>query len=419
MWFVPRETKFMDIKSTELGNRIRFVYQYVKSDISCCGVFIDVGSRDECNSNEGVAHLIEHMLFKGTLSRSYLDIIDSIENVGGDFNAYTSKEETCLYVNILNGYTGRAFDVLSDVVFKSVYPEQEIVKEKEIIIDEINSYKDSPSEYIFDEFEEMYFKDNSIAHNILGTEESVKSITRDDVLEFYDNNYVNENIIVSYVGGLPYDDIFNIVKKYFENRGKDINVSEIITRQSVSKYELFNSKYKKDVYQSHCMIGSRAYSVVHDLRLPTVLLNNVIGGNSFNSILNLKLREENGLTYNIESNYTSYSDTGLFSVYFGTDTSKIDHCIDIIKTEFYNITSNGFNPNKLTHAKNQLAGQLALSIESKTNLMISNAKSLLYFERIDTYDQIVEKIHNITNDQIIEVANYILDFDNISILKYY
>jgi len=399
-----------------LSNGVRVVLTKASSHVSHIGLLINSGSRDDLQNSAGGMHLIEHLLFKGTKNRSYIQLMDYIESVGGDMNAYTSKEETCIYISIQNEFLDRAIDVLSDIFYNSQFNAVEFEKEKQVVIDEINSYLDSPSELIFDEFEEKFFEGHNLAGNILGTVDSVTCMTLDSLDTIYKSNYVSTKMIVSYVGSLNLDFVSKKIDLFF-NRKENVSV-ECNERLSFVENNIFSLHKKRDTYQAHCMLGSLAPSMYSDLKTPMILLNNFLGGSSFNALLNLKLREERGLTYNIESNYTAYSDTGIFTVYFGTDIKKIKKCKEVIFSIFDDLVQNSISHIMLESYKKQLIGQVALSFDNFVSIMISNAKSYMCFDKVDTYDEIISKINAVTVSDIKNISTLVLDSSKISELIY-
>lgn len=398
----------------ELESGLRIVYKYEQTAVSYCGLCVGVGSRVEDKiRGAGVVHFIEHLLFKGTLKYSCLDILEYIECVGGDINAYTTKEDTFVYVNLPSEYTNRAIDVLFDVYQNSEFEQQEFNKEKGVVVDEILSYLDNPSENIMDEFEEEIFKGSSLAGNILGTEECVNGLDKGYVYEFYKQNYDLTRSVFSYVGPLSVEEVTALVVQYSEGV---IRKNEIIVEQAA--FVPFVSTLEKDTHQSHCVIGNRAYSQVQPDRVSMMFVNNMLGGMSFNSRLSYMLREEYGLTYNIETNYTAFSDIGLFSVYYGTDSENVQQCMDVIKSEFDRMGANLMPVAEVDKWKQQFIGQLALYYDNNLNVMLSNAKSVLVYGEEETYDDVKNRLLSVTPESILQVSRDVLDFNNMSVLLY-
>lgn len=401
-----------------LENGIRLIHQQVESPVAHCGVLINTGSRDELEDQHGMAHLIEHLIFKGTKKRKAHHILSRMEDVGGEVNAYTTKEETCIYTTFFNNYFPRAFELLSDILFQSIFPANEIKKEKEVIIDEINSYKDSPIDQIYDDFEEIVFSHNSIARNILGTQKTLHSYSRNDIIEFFTSNYPTSEVVVSSVGSIS----FHRIRKYFIQYFSDIaRTDKKNTRQMYDfhLYEVKNKKEKKNTYQTHCIIGTQSYSIMDEKRFGMHLLNNLLGGPGMNSRLNMSLREKKGLAYNIESNYSTYSDVGIFHVYFGTDNRDLDQCLELIHADLKRLRDTNLGTVQLSRAKRQLIGQIAISSEHNENQMLANGRSIILHNKVYTFHEVAEKIENITSFEIRDIANESFIPQQLSSLVYY
>lgn len=400
-----------------LSNGIRLVHQPIESPVAHCGIVINSGSRDETEIQHGMAHLIEHLIFKGTQKRKAHHILSRMEDVGGEINAFTTKEETCIYTTFFNNYYQRAFELIADIIFHSTFPSKEIQKEKEVIYDEINSYKDSPIEQIFDDFEEQAFQPNSIGRNILGSEISLERINREDLLEFYHSTYCTNEMVVSSVGKVPFKNIIGYFEKFFT----EIPLQKrMIQRTAYNRnhYLTVSKEIKKNTYQAHCMIGNLAYSNREEQRFILYLLNNILGGPGMNSRLNMTLREQKGLAYNIESNYNTYSDIGLIQIYFGTDKHDLNRCVETIYSEIRKLCRKKLGSLQLSRAKRQLVGQIAIASENYENQMLSNGRSILLFDDIDSLKVITEKINSITAEQLVEVSNEILNIDQFTQLVF-
>lgn len=390
----------------------------VNSPVAHCGILINTGSRDELILEHGMAHFIEHIIFKGTHKRKAHHILTRMEDVGGEINAYTTKEETCVHASFFNNYYARAFELMSDIVFNSIFPEKEINREREVIIDEINSYKDSPYEEIFDEFEEIIFRNNSLGRNILGSKEALLSYSRDQLIDFYHKNYPANEMVISSVSSVPFKKILSCFNKYF---------AEIPLKTRQSKRILFNrSEYEKSTikkehttYQSHCLIGNLAYSANEESRLTLHLLNNLLGGPGMNSRLNMSLREKKGLAYNVESNYNTFSDIGVIQIYYGTDRKNLERCKDLILKELKLLRNNPLGTVQLQRAKKQLIGQIAISAEINENQMFALGHNLLLFDKIESLEETTAKIEKITSLELCDTANEIFNEDKLSTLIYY
>lgn len=405
----------MDYQYFQLDNGIRIIHKQVPGNVAHCGVVIDAGSRDELDNEKGIAHFIEHLIFKGTTRRKAYHILSRMENVGGDLNAYTAKEETFIYASFLQQHYSRALELFSDLIFHSVFPEKEITKEKDVVLDEINSYKDSPSELIFDDFEELLYQGHPIAGNILGTPESVKRFTRKDILGFIERNYLAGRMVITSVGNIRFEKLVSLTKRYF---------GEIRTPEAPDDRKVFDSYHprkstvNRSNYQVHCVLGIPAYDVKDDRKTALALLNNVLGGPGMNSRLNLGIREKYGYSYDIESHYQPYSDTGNFHIYLGTDNGYLEKSLTLIDKELKQLREKKMGTLQLHRAKQQITGQLAISLESNLSEMISIGKSHLFFDQVDTFKEIAEKVEQLTAEDLQEVANDIFIPDQFSRLTY-
>jgi len=405
-----------DFLTYTLANGIRIIQHKTNSTVGHLGVLINTGSRDEEEDEHGLAHFIEHSVFKGTKKRRAFHVLSRIEDVGGELNAYTTKEETTLYSTFLSQDYERAAELLSDILFNSVYPQKEINREKEVIAEEINSYKDSPSELIFDEFEELIYDGHPIARNILGTTKNINQFNRESILSFIDKNYHTDEMILSSVGNLDFQKLLKYAERYFGQAQTKLRKNN---RIPFNNYVPGFRTAEKDTFQTHCIIGNLAYDVHHSSRIVMVLLNSIIGGQAMNSRLNLALRERKGLAYNVESSYTAYSDTGLFNVYFGTDKENFERAVSIVNKEFKQLRDTKLGGVQLSKAKKQLIGQIAISTESHDDLMLAIGKSYMLYNRVDPLSVVFKKIEEITASDILEVANQILDEKQFSTLVYH
>ncbi len=405
----------MDLLFHTLDNGIRLVHQRIPGLVAHCGIIINTGSCDEKEEEHGIAHFIEHMLFKGTKKRKAYYILSRLEDVGGELNAYTTKEETAVHASFLKDDYERAVELISDITFNSVFPEKEIEKEKDVVLEEINSYRDNPAELIFDDFEELIFLNQPIGRNILGTSESVKSFSQEAIHRFIGNNYNTRKMVFCSVGNIPDEKIIKLFKTHFshiitENTEQNKDKKWIYKPDSVIK--------KMDTFQNHCIIGNLAYDLKDKRRMGMFLLNNILGGQGLNSRLNLTLREKNGLAYNVESNYNPYNNTGIFSIYFGTDSQYLNKSISIALAELKKLRTSKLGTVQLSKAKNQIKGYLARGYENHESLMLSLGKSLLIFNKIDTIEEICKKIDKITASELMETANEIFEPSKLSTLIY-
>ncbi|MBN1790319.1 MAG: insulinase family protein [Bacteroidales bacterium] len=399
-----------------LKNGIRLVHRTVDSPVAHLGLFINTGSRDEQLDEHGLAHLIEHMLFKGTTRRKAYYILSRMEDVGGELNAYTTKEETCIHGTFFRQYYNRALELISDIAFNSSFPANELKKERDIILDEINSYKDSPSELIFDEFEELLFDGNPLARNILGSEEQLKLFTPDSMRNFMGRNYCTEQMVVSSVGNIQFEKLVKLFENHFS-----IPALQPGNRRMAVKYDYkpVYRKVERNTYQAHCIIGNLAYKIEDERRLALYLLNHYLGGPGMNSRLNMALRERRGYAYAIDSMYTSYSDTGNITIYYGTDKTLIEKCRDIILKELQMLREKPLSQIQLQKARRQVLGHIAISSENNENYMLSMGKSLMIFNKIEPLEETERRIEAITSGQLLEIANDVLDAGNLSYLIYH
>lgn len=405
----------MDYQVHTLPNGIRIIHKQTHSLVAHCGLVINAGARDEAVNEQGLAHFIEHSIFKGTSKRKTHHILSRMEHVGGELNAYTTKEDTCIYASFMHPYYKRWLDLLSDIVFNSTFPEKEIRKEKDIIIDEINSYKDSPVEQIFDDFEGVIFRDHPLGQSILGTRRTVKSLTRKSILRFIENNYLTGGMVICSVGQIPFSKLVKLVSQYF---GHSVRGGSGQGRMGYTGYEPTHKRVNRRNHQAHCILGNQAYDSNHPLKTTMVLLNNILGGPGLNSRLNMAVREKHGFCYNIESHYQPYSDSGIFSIYFGTDPDYVDKTRSLIVKELLRLCHNSMGSLSLKRAKQQLSGQVAISFESNLGEMLTIGKSLLLYDKVDNLHEINRKIDLITPDMLLEAANEVIKPEVLSSLIY-
>jgi predicted Zn-dependent peptidase len=405
----------MELLHHTLDNGIRLVHHRTNGMVAHCGLIINTGSRDEKKKEHGMVHFIEHMLFKGTRRRKAYYILSCLENAGGELNAYTTKEETAIHASVLRDDFEKAVDIISDIVFNSVFPEKEIVKEKDVIIEEINSYLDNPAELIFDDFEEMVFSGKPLGRNILGTPDSVKSFTREIISHFIQKNYNPEETVFCSVGNIPDEKIIRLFNKYFRHVAPKQKKRR---GRNAFRYNPSREIKKKDTNQNHCIIGNIAFDLKDRRRMGMFLLNNILGGQGMNSRLNLSLREKNGLAYNVESSYNPYRDTGIFSIYFGTDSQNLNKSISIALSELNRLRRSRLGILQLSRSKNQIKGYLARGYENHESLMLSLGKSLLVFNKIDSLEEICRKIDNLTSSDLLDIANEVFDPAGLSTLIY-
>ena len=442
----------MKYNTHTLDNGLRIIHLPSDSKVVYCGYQINAGTRDEEPGEEGLAHFCEHVTFKGTERRKAWHILNCLESVGGDLNAYTNKEGTVYYSAILKEHIARAVDLLSDIVFHSVYPQAEIDKEVEVICDEIESYNDSPAELIYDEFENILFKGSSLGHNILGTAEQVRSFTTEDALRFTRKLYRPDNAIFFAYGDIDFKKLVKLVGRALadDDSGKlaeeDCHAdfadgadfsggtgfagdeNSITTEKSVSSVKSVGPKnypsvgeeiagqtivMQKNTHQAHVMIGTRAYDVNDDRRMPLYLLNNILGGPGMNAKLNLALREHNGLVYTVESTMVAYGDTGTWSIYFGCDEHDIKRCLRLVRKELDRMMEKPLSDSQLKAAKKQIKGQIGVACDNRENFALDFGKSFLHYGWEKNVDCLYEQVEAITSQQIQDVARELFDKDRL------
>ncbi|MEX0968073.1 MAG: pitrilysin family protein [Bacteroidia bacterium] len=399
-----------------LDNGIRVVHKQIKhSRIVHTGLMINAGSRDENARNNGIAHFIEHSVFKGTEKRKAYHILNRLESVGGELNAYTTREKTCFYASSLRRYTRRTFELLFDIIFQSIFSEKDIEKEKNVILEEIEMYEDIPEDSIYDQFFEMLFPDQPLGYNILGTRETVSNLNRDDIHSFMHRYYNNNEILISVVGNITASRIETMASKYFGHLPKKEQRNE---RTQAVPTTPFRKELDKEFTQAHCIIGKPVIGKMDPDRYALVLINNVLGGAGMSSRLNMSIREKYGYTYNISTGYAGFMDIGVFHVQFGTDEKYLNHCQELVLKEFKRLQEEKLGTRQLQKAKNQLLGHVAMMEENHAIMMQSQAKSLLDYGRVLTLDEFFRKIDAISAEEVLRVANESLPEDKMSMLVY-
>ena len=437
----------MKYNTYTLDNGLRIIHLPSDSKVVYCGYQINAGTRDEEPGEEGLAHFCEHVTFKGTERRKAWHILNCLDSVGGDLNAYTNKEGTVYYSAILKEHIARAVDLLSDIVFHSVYPQAEIDKEVEVICDEIESYNDSPAELIYDEFENILFKGSSLGHNILGTAEQVRSFTTEDALRFTRKLYRPDNAIFFAYGDIDFKKLVKLIGRaladnesgkpaeeklpqisqitQISQNNNSANTTETIAKEksveSVKSVEPKNYPsvgnemagqtivMEKNTHQAHVMIGTRAYDVNDDRRMPLYLLNNILGGPGMNAKLNLALREHNGLVYTVESTMVAYGNTGTWSIYFGCDEHDIKRCLRLVRKELDRMMEKPLSDSQLKAAKKQIKGQIGVACDNRENFALDFGKSFLHYGWEKNVDRLYEQVEAITSQQIQDVARELFD----------
>lgn len=409
-------TIYPQIKTLTNGLKVAFL-NINHSPVSHCVLMINAGSRDDLKNCFGIAHLTEHLLFKGTKKRKAYQILNRLDAVGGELNAYTSKEETCIHASFLNEHSERAIELIADIAFNSTYPENELEKEKTVVADEIRSYFDSPAENIFDDYEELFFNNHALGHNILGTHESLKQIKRKDIIQYTKIAFQPKNMVFTFVGNLKESTFYNYIQKYFEAYKN--TQSQLEERISFKNYKPFYTIKNIDSHSVHLVIGNKAYPIKHKNRIALLLLTNMLGGPAMNAKLSIALREKHGISYQVDANYTAFSDSGLFTIYAATDQKQSEKCKDVIFKELKKLRDTKISETLLNRAKNQLKGQLSLAHENRSAMSIGFAKSLLMLDKIESIENIFSQIDGVTSSQILEIANTIFEQDKLSILEYH
>ena len=457
----------MKYNTYTLDNGLRIIHLPSDSQVVYCGYQINAGTRNEEPGEEGLAHFCEHVTFKGTERRKAWHILNCLESVGGDLNAYTNKEGTVYYSAILKEHIARAVDLLSDIVFHSVYPQAEIDKEVEVICDEIESYNDSPAELIYDEFENILFKGSPLGHNILGTAEQVRAFKTEDALRFTRKLYRPDNAIFFAYGDIDFKKLVKLIQKALGEcpKGRELACSadcksaETPTEERIAEetptgetpteemeagdanHKVQSSKFKvqskevqsskfnvqskvagqtivmqKNTHQAHVMIGTRAYDVNDDRRMPLYLLNNMLGGPGMNAKLNLALREHNGLVYTVESTMVAYGDTGIWSIYFGCDEHDVKRCLRLVRKELDKFMQKPLSDAQLKAAKKQIKGQIGVACDNRENFALDFGKSFLHYGWEKNVDRLYEQVDEITAAQIQAVAQELFDKDRLTTL---
>lgn len=419
----------MKYNTYTLDNGLRIIHLPSDSKVVYCGYQINAGTRNEEPGEEGLAHFCEHVTFKGTERRKAWHILNCLESVGGDLNAYTNKEGTVYYSAILKEHIARAVDLLTDIVFHSVYPQAEIDKEVEVICDEIESYNDSPAELIYDDFENIIFKGSPLGHNILGTAEQVRSFKTEDALRFTRKLYRPDNAIFFAYGDIDFKKLVRLLKKSFLSEERRVKSEKFNSPEAQTQFNIqhltFNTQHsfegqtivmQKNTHQAHVMIGTRAYDVNDSRRMPLYLLNNMLGGPGMNAKLNLALREHNGLVYTVESTMVAYGDTGIWSIYFGCDEHDVKRCLRLVRKELDKFMQKPLSEAQLKAAKKQIKGQVGVACDNRENFALDFGKSFLHYGWEKNVDRLYEQVDEITAEQIQAVAQELFDKDRLTTL---
>lgn len=400
---------------------LRLIHMASPTDVAYCGLAINAGTRDELPEEYGMAHFCEHMLFKGTERRRAWHILNRMEAVGGDLNAYTTKEETFIYAAFMREHLERAIDLILDVAFHSTYPQHEIEKEAEVIVEEIDSYKDTPSDLIFDDFENLLFEGHPLGHDILGTPERVRSFRIDDALRFTRRLYQPERMVLFVFGRYDFQKLKAVVQRKLEKvlPQADATVTTFSRPiQPIQPIKPFRIVRKLHTHQAHVMIGCRGYSSDDKRRIALYFLNNLIGGPGMNSLLNVALREHQGLVYTVESALTNYTDTSTFSIYFGCDPKDVERCIRLVRKELNRLVQQPLTQTRFQAALRQIRGQIGVACDNFENYALDMAKSYLHYNRIEGVEDTYRQLEKLTPELLQQVAADLFTDDHLSVLIY-
>lgn len=396
----------MEYNVHTLKNGIRILHVPSASAIAHACILVNAGSRDEEDAQMGLAHFIEHLIFKRTEKRNTNQILNRLESVGADLNAYTTKEYTCIHASFLHPYLDRTLELFNDIVFHSTFPEDEIEKEKGVVLDEISSYLDQPEEAINDDFEDILFRGHQFGRNILGTPQTVSGLTKGNIQSFIKNKYRTNQIVIAVLGNYSLAKLVKIAEKYFadipENSGENLRPVPFVNAP-------LHQVVDKQISQSHCMLGTQTYSLHHPYKTGLLLLNNLFGGTGMSSTLNLQVREKYGIAYTIESAYSPLSDTGIFAIYFGTDKEKSERALSLINKEIKKLKEKPLTQVQLHKAQNKFIGQIALGEENRIGLIIAMAKSLIDYNQIDSLDTVFAKIRQVSTADMLQIVNEVFD----------
>jgi len=400
----------------EFANGIRFIHKYVPyTKVAHTGFVLDIGSRNEQSHQVGLAHFWEHMAFKGTRKRSAYQILNTLENVGGELNAYTTKEKICFYASSLDKHYEKNISLLTDITFNSIFPEKQIEVERGVILEEIAMYKDAPDEALQDDFDSILFDKHPLGNNILGFPETVSHFTKKDFEQFFAQNIDSTKIVLSSVSNLPFRKALAIAEKYL----KDLpNFKSSHKRLRFANYKAQNRVVTKPISQAHFALGRTAYSLHQAQRVPFFILNNLLGGPAMNTRLNLALREKNGLVYGIESSYTPYTDTGEWGIFFATEAKNLERAKMLVFKEIEKLKKQKLSTLQLHHTKQQIMGQMAIAEENNISFMLMMGKSLLDMGKVEALKEVFAQVESITAEDILEVANEIFDENQFSSLTY-
>ena len=402
-----------------LDNGMRVIHLPSDSQVVYCGIAVKAGTRHERPGEEGLAHFCEHLTFKGTQKMSAVQIINAIEGLGGEMNAFTNKEDTVFYCAIQAKHAKKAIGVLCDIVFGSTYPQTEVEKEREVVCDEIDSYEDTPAELIYDEFENILFEGHPLGHNILGTSEQVRQYTSEDAQRFTSRYYRPDNCVFFLSGNIDRKTIAASLNKMFEKKDRpELQKEQDVAALTNERTEERLFIRQRGTHQAHVMLGTRAFAGSDPRRWALYLLNNILGGPGLNSRLNIALRERNGLVYSVDSSMVSYSDTGMWAVYFGCDPADVKRCLRLVRRELDKLMQKPLSPTQLAAAKRQLQGQLAIASDSREQFALDFAKNYLHTGKERDLSDIMRHIDTLSSSDLQDVAQLLFAEDRITTLIY-
>lgn len=384
-----------------LPNGIRGVHRQVKGSVAHCALVIGAGSRDEHADEYGLAHFAEHAFFKGTQRRRAWQVNCRLENLGGELNAFTTKEDTTIHATILRGDFSKAAELIADIAFRSTFPDRELEREKEVIVDEINTYKDSPADMIYDTFEDMLFSGSELGHNILGRKAALMRFNGDSIRAFTARTHTTDQMVFSSIGNFSARTAEAVATRYFADQPTSVRSYE---RVAPGPCAPFDKTISRHTHQTHCILGSRACGIQDERRLPLALVTNILGGPCANSLLNVEVREKHGLSYNIEASYTPYGQTGIVAIYFSSDHNNAEQCISLIESQLRRLSTTPLSTRQLSMAKKQFIAQLAISGESNESYMLGAGKSLLTHNGMDTMQEVYAKVRTLTASDLMGIA---------------
>lgn len=399
----------------KLSNGIRVVHQFLPREVAHCGLMIGAGSRDELKHEHGLAHFLEHCLFKGTTKRKTYHILTRLDAVGGELNAFTSKEETWIHASHLRTDYERAIELIADIAFNASFPAHEIEKEKEVIVDEINSYKDSPADLIFEDFDESLYAGHPFGRTILGTEKTLRGFTREHLIAYRNRNFTKNNLIFSSAGNIRPEALQALLEKHI---GQHKLSTKKVIRKPAGQYKPVHHVYKKDIHQVHYLMGLPTYHFDHPRRPGLSLLNNILGGPAMNNRLSMRIREKHGIAYHVDSNYSPFSDTGIFTIYLGTEKDNLEKSKQLIWKELNELKRQKLSVRQMSDAKKQIIGQIAMAQDSGSAIMFNIAKSLQLFGKIDTLEEVFHKIGEINAKELHDIANEVFEHKMMSSITY-